>query len=589
MRTHYSGEITLSHVQQPVILCGWVHRRRDHGGIIFIDLRDRTGLVQVVFSPDHKPLFKQAEHLRHEYVVRIEGAVRERPPGTVNADLATGQVEVLATSLEVFNRSESLPFQLDDYTDVSEETRLRYRVIDLRRPEMRERLRLRGQVNHFLRNFLEAQGFWEFETPFLTKSTPEGARDYLVPSRTYPGRFFALPQSPQLFKQLLMMGGMDRYYQITRCFRDEDLRRDRQPEFTQLDIEASFIDEAFIMSLLEGMMRALFSEVLKVELPNPFPRMTYTDAVSRYGCDKPDLRHNLEIIDIKDLVQQVEFKVFRDAGQGAENRVVTLRVPKGCSLLSRQAIDTYTESVCRLGAKGLAYIKVNDRAQGMKGLQSPILKFLPEPIVEAILKRAQAQTDDLLFFGADRAFVVNNAFSVLRDRLAEDLNLMQGKWAPLWVTEFPMFEKGDEGGWQALHHPFTAPCVKTTEELLTHPGRAKSRAYDLVLNGVELGGGSIRIHQESMQRAVFSILNIDSQQAEEKFGFLLEGLKYGCPPHGGFAFGLDRLVMLMTGAKSIRDVIAFPKTQTASCPLTMAPTLVSAEQLRELGLKVIEK
>lgn len=588
MRTHYCGEVALSNVKKPVILCGWVHRRRDHGGIIFIDLRDRTGLIQIVFSPHEAELFKQAEALRCEYVIRVSGSVRERPTGTVNEDLATGQVEVVATEVEVINPSLPLPFPLDEYHEVSEETRLRYRVLDLRRPEMRDRLHFRGRVNHFLRNFLEAKGFWEFETPFLTKSTPEGARDYLVPSRIYPGRFFALPQSPQLFKQLLMMGGMDRYYQITRCFRDEDLRRDRQPEFTQLDIEASFVDEEVILSILENMTRALFAEVLKVELPNPFPRMTYEEAMERYGCDRPDLRHDLEIVNIKDLVQNVEFKIFREAALRSDTRVVVLRVPGGCSRLSRQVIESYTEWVCRLGAKGLAYVKVKDRAGGLAGLQSPILKFLPEQTVTAILERTHAESGDLLFFGADQAKVVNDTFSAFRDRLAEDLNLMHQKWSPVWIIEFPMFEKAGEE-WQALHHPFTAPRVASVEELLNDPGSAKSRAYDLVLNGTELGGGSIRIHQEPMQRAVFSILNIDAKAAEEKFGFLLEGLQYGCPPHGGFAFGMDRLIMLMCGAKSIREVIAFPKTQTATCPLTMAPTNVDAKQLLELGLKVIEK
>jgi aspartyl-tRNA synthetase len=586
MRSHYCGQINSSHIDQEVELCGWVHRRRDHGGVIFIDLRDREGLVQVVYDPDRPEIFALAEQVRNEFVLRIRGRVRPRPEGTVNMDLPTGEIEILGLELEVLNRADPPPFQLDEHEKVSEEVRLRYRYVDLRRPEMQQKIRVRARVTQILRRFLDDSGFLDIETPMLTKATPEGARDYLVPSRTHPGHFFALPQSPQLFKQLLMMAGMDRYYQIVRCFRDEDLRADRQPEFTQLDIETAFLDEDGIMNLNEEMIRQLYREVLDVELPNPFPRMTYDEAMARYGSDRPDLRVPLELVDLRDLMALVEFKVFSGPAKDPKGRVAALRVPGGGSL-SRKQIDDYTKFVAIYGAKGLAYIKVNDMAKGVEGLQSPILKFLPDETVSAILERTGAEDGDLIFFGADKAHVVNESLGALRVRLGQDLELMEGEWKPLWVVDFPMFEwDAQHDRWSPLHHPFTSPKLDQLELLESDPGNCKSRAYDMVINGVELGGGSIRIHQQSVQQQIFKLLEIGEQEAEEKFGFLLSALKYGCPPHGGLAFGLDRLVMLLTGSDSIRDVMAFPKTQTAACLLTAAPSEVGLDQLRELSIRV---
>lgn len=588
MRTHYCGETTLEHLEQEVQLCGWVNRRRDHGGVIFIDLRDRTGIVQVVFDPDRADIFLAAEQLRNEYVIKVTAKVRPRPEGTVNSDLSTGEIEVLAIALEVLNKSDTPPFQLDD-TDVNEESRLRYRYIDLRRPEMQARMQTRVQVTRALRNYLDDNGFLDIETPMLTKATPEGARDYLVPSRTHPGSFFALPQSPQLFKQLLMMSGFDRYYQVVRCFRDEDLRADRQPEFTQLDIETSFLGQEDIMSMMEGMMRQVFQQSIGVSLEAPFPRMSYADAMHRYGSDKPDLRIPLELIDITDLMTAVEFKVFSGPAQDEKGRVAVICLPNG-SELSRKEIDGYTNYVANYGAKGLAYIKCNAVEQGREGLQSPILKFLPDDVIEQILQRSGASNGDLLFFGADKTNVVNDALGALRVKLGIDRNLLEGEWKPLWVVDFPMFEFDEkEQRWNALHHPFTAPNFDSAEQLIANPGEALSQAYDMVLNGTEVGGGSVRIHKQDMQRAVFEVLNISNEESENKFGFLLNALRYGCPPHAGIAFGMDRLIMLMTGSASIRDVMAFPKTQTAMCPLTDAPAEVSEKQLKELNLRLRPK
>ncbi len=585
MRTRYCGEVDQSLEGAEVELSGWVHRRRDHGGVIFVDLRDRSGLVQVVFDPDRADVFALAESIRGEFVLQVRGRVRPRPEGTINEKLSSGHVEVLGTSLTVLNAAETPPFHLDE-EDVNEELRLKYRYIDLRRPRMQANLLLRSQVTRALRRFLDDQGFIDIETPMLTRATPEGARDYLVPSRTHPGEFFALPQSPQLFKQLLMMSGMDRYYQIVRCFRDEDLRADRQPEFTQLDMEMSFMDEREITAIMEEMIRTLFREVLAVEFEDPFPRMTWAEAVSRFGIDRPDLRIPLELVDVGDLMTSVDFKVFAGPASDPAGRVAALRVPGGARL-TRKEIDEYTDYVGRYGARGLAYIKVNDLAAGADGLQSPILKFLPPEVVTAVMERCAAQSGDLVFFGADRATVVNESLGALRVRLGHDLDMLEGEWRPLWVVDFPMFEWDEkEKRWFALHHPFTAPAVDAPDELEKNPGEAISRAYDLVLNGTEIGGGSIRIHRQDMQAAAFRVLGIDAHEAEEKFGFLLEALRYGCPPHGGLAFGLDRLVMLMAGARSIRDVMAFPKTQSASCPLTRAPGPADARQLQELGLKL---
>ena len=585
MRSQYCGLVDEALLGQEVTLCGWVNKRRDHGGVIFVDLRDREGLVQVVFDPDLPEVFSTAEHIRNEYVLQIKGIVRDRPEGTINTDLVSGKIEVLGQELTVLNASETPPFQLDD-EDVHEENKLKYRYIDLRRPEMQQRLQMRAKISGFLRRFLEDNGFLDIETPMLTKATPEGARDYLVPSRTHPGNFFALPQSPQIFKQLLMMSGMDRYYQIVRCFRDEDLRADRQPEFTQLDIEASFVDEEQIMSLMEEMIRGLFAHIIEEPLHDPFPRMTHAEAMQRYGSDKPDLRIPLELVDLGDLMASVEFKVFSGPASDPQGRVAALRLPGGCEL-SRKDIDGYTEFVGRYGAKGLAYIKVNTLANGMEGLQSPILKFLPDEVALEIMQRVGAKDGDLVFFGADKARVVNESLGALRVKLGEDRGLIERGWKPLWVIDFPMFEWDEKDKrWQALHHPFTAPSVEEPSALHENPGSTLSRAYDLVLNGTELGGGSIRIHTPEMQREVFKLLGISDEEAEAKFGFLTTALEYGCPPHGGIAFGLDRMVMLMTGSRSIRDVMAFPKTQTAHCPLTNAPAEVSDRQLKELNIRL---
>jgi aspartyl-tRNA synthetase len=585
MRSHYCGQVTDALLDQDVTLCGWAHRRRDHGGVIFVDLRDREGLVQAVIDPDVPEAFSNAERVRNEYVLRVVGRVRRRPAGTENPNLPTGAVEVLVRDLEILNRSEPLPFQLDD-EDTSEEVRLRYRYLDLRRPVMQERLRLRTRTISALRGFLDEHGFMDIETPMLTKATPEGARDYLVPSRTHPGSFFALPQSPQLFKQLLMMAGMDRYYQVARCFRDEDLRADRQPEFTQLDIETSFMDEQAITDLMEEMIRAMFVNVLGVELPNPFPRMPYEAAMQRYGSDKPDLRIPLELTELSDVMADVEFNVFAAAAQDPKSRVAALRVPDG-GKIPRREIDGYGEFVGRYGAKGLAYIKVNDSAAGRNGLQSPIVKFLPDEVLAKILSRTGAENGDLIFFGAGTTKVVNDALGALRVRVGTDLGLMNREWAPLWVVNFPMFEWDEQAGrWNALHHPFTAPRVDDPAEVRADPAGCLSRAYDMVLNGTEIGGGSVRIHRPDMQSTVFDLLGIGAEEAAAKFGFLLDALKFGCPPHGGLAFGLDRLVMLMAGAKSIREVMAFPKTQTAACLLTQAPAPVTEGQLRDLNIRL---
>ena len=584
MRTHYCGQVDESLTGTQVSVAGWVHRRRDHGGVIFVDLRDREGLVQVVVDPDSPEVFGEAEKLRNEYVVRITGLVRARPAGTTNANLASGRIEILAREIELLNRSEPLPFQLDEH--VSEEVRLRYRYLDLRRDVMANRLRQRHQITRAMRNYLDDAGFVDIETPMLTKATPEGARDYLVPSRTHPGKFFALPQSPQIFKQLLMVAGFDRYYQIVRCFRDEDLRADRQPDFTQLDIETSFLPQEDIMTMMEGLIRHIFRTVADIELPDPFPRMTYAEAMRRYASDKPDLRVALELVDVADLVADCDFKVFAAPAKDPNGRVAALRVPDG-GKLSRKEIDDYTAFVARYGARGLAYIKVNEIAKGREGLQSPIIKFLSDAALQGILERTGAQDNDLVFFGADSAKVVNDALGALRLRVATDLKQVRAGWAPLWVVDFPMFEyDAEDQRWTAMHHPFTSPKNLDAEVLKADPGGAIAKAYDMVLNGSEIGGGSVRIFRQELQSTVFELLGIDAEEARRKFGFLLDALKYGAPPHGGIAFGLDRLAMLMSGADSIRDVIAFPKTQTAACPLTDAPTDVSEKQLRELHIRV---
>jgi aspartyl-tRNA synthetase len=584
MRSHYCGQVDDKLIGQEVTVAGWVNRRRDHGGVIFIDLRDREGLLQIVFDPDAAAMFNEAERLRSEYVVKVKGHVRERPAGTTNANLASGRVELLARELEVLNRSEPLPFQLDE--TVGEEVRLKYRYLDLRREVMNQRLRLRHRITKSMRHYLDDQGFIDLETPMLTKATPEGARDYLVPSRTHEGKFFALPQSPQIFKQLLMIAGFDRYYQIVRCFRDEDLRADRQPEFTQLDIETSFLDQDAIMRLMEGLVRHFFKEVLGVSFPDPIERLTFAEAMRRFASDKPDLRIPLELVDVADLVKDCDFKVFAGPAKDPKGRVAALRVPGGSSL-PRSQIDEYTAFVGRYGAKGLAYIKVNERAKGRDGLQSPIVKFLNDAAVAGILERTGAQDNDLVFFGADTAKVVNDAIGALRIKVGQDMKLVKEGWRPLWVVDFPMFEYDPEAKrWVAMHHPFTSPMNDDPAALRADPEGALAKAYDMVLNGSEIGGGSVRIHRQEMQSTVFDLLGINAEEAQKKFGFLLDALKFGAPPHGGIAFGLDRLAMLMAGADSIREVIAFPKTQTAADPMTDAPTEVSEAQLRELHIRV---
>ncbi len=579
------ADLDASSVDREVRLCGWVQRRRDHGGVIFIDLRDRSGLVQVVFDPDRVDPFAIAESVRGEYVLQVLGRVRMRPEGTLNPDLPTGAIELLGLEISVLNSADPLPFPIED-PDTGEALRLRYRYLDLRSDRMQRNLRLRHQVIRALRGYLDDREFVEMETPVLTRSTPEGARDYLVPSRVHPGQFFALPQSPQLFKQLLMVSGFERYYQIARCFRDEDLRADRQPEFTQLDIEMSFVEESDIIAAMEEMVRSVFADVLSVTLPDPLPRLTYAEAMQRFGTDRPDLRIPLELVDIADLMTEVEFKVFAGPATTPGSRVAVLRVPGGAAL-SRQQIDSYTEFVKQFGAGGLAYIKVNRIADGINGLQSPILKFLPEDVVQQVLRRCAAEDGDLLFFGADRARVVNDALGGLRIRLGHDLGLVAEGWQPLWVVEFPLLEEDSEAGrWVALHHPFTAPHPEDVPLLESDPGAVRSRAYDLVLNGTEIGGGSIRIHQSAVQQQVFAALGLDEAQAKTQFGFLLDALRFGAPPHGGIAFGIDRIVSMAAGEDSIRDVIAFPKTQKASCLLTDAPGDVDAQQMQELGLRL---
>ena len=586
MRTDYCGSLTEANIDQTVTLCGWVHRRRDHGGVIFLDMRDRDGLVQVVIDPDTPDAFATADKVRSEYVLKITGRVRRRYAGTENANMVSGQIEVLAKQIDVLASSETPPFPLNDESiNVSEEHRLKYRFLDIRRPEMLERLRFRSKVTNLIRNYLDDHGFLDVETPILTRATPEGARDYLVPSRVSNGSFYALPQSPQLFKQLLMVGGIDRYYQIAKCFRDEDLRADRQPEFTQIDIETSFMDDNDIMDLMEGMTVKLFDELLGIKF-DKFQRMPYSEAMRDYASDKPDLRIPLKLVDIADLMQDVEFKVFSAPAKDPKGRIVALRVPNAGSL-SRSQIDDYTKFVGIYGAKGLAYIKVNEIEKGIEGLQSPIVKFI-EPIVMQLLERVGAQNGDIVFFGADKAKIVNDAMGALRVKIGHDLNMATCEWAPLWVVDFPMFEETDDGKWTSVHHPFTLP-KSSVEELKANPGAALSVAYDMVLNGTEVGGGSLRIYTLEMQKAIFEALGISDAEAEEKFSFLLNALRYGAPPHGGLAFGLDRLIMLMTGASSIRDVIAFPKTKTAECPLTQAPAPVEPNQLRDLGIRLREQ
>ncbi|WP_415896393.1 aspartate--tRNA ligase [Neptuniibacter sp. QD72_48] len=582
MRSHYCGDLRKEHIGEDITLCGWVHRRRDHGGVIFLDVRDREGLAQVVFDPDREESFALADSCRNEFVVEIKGTVRGRPEGTINSEMPTGEIEVLGKELVILNKSETPPFQLDEHQNVGEDVRLRNRYIDLRRPEMQEKLRFRSKVSNAIRNYLDDNGFLDIETPILNRATPEGARDYLVPSRVHDGQFFALPQSPQLFKQLLMVSGFDRYYQIAKCFRDEDLRADRQPEFTQIDIETSFMDEEGIMGLTETMIRKLFLELKGVDLGD-FPRMPYSEAMQRYGSDKPDLRYPMELVDVADLMADIEFKVFAGPANDPKCRVTALKVPSGAKL-TRKNIDDYTKYVSIYGAKGLAWIKVNEIENGVNGLQSPIIKFLGDEVTMSIMDRLGVENGDIVFFGADKAKVVSEALGALRIKVGEDLEMAQCEWAPLWVVDFPMFEETD-GGLTALHHPFTAPSC-SPEELKANPLEALSRAYDMVLNGCELGGGSVRIHDQAMQATVLEILGISDEEADDKFGFLLNALQYGAPPHGGLAFGLDRLIMLMTGTDSIREVIAFPKTQSASCMMTEAPGEVSAAQLRELNIKL---
>lgn len=582
-RTNYCGLVTQSQLDEDVTLCGWVDRRRDHGGVIFIDLRDREGIVQVVFDPDAGDFFALADKVRTEYVLKVRGRVRARSAETVNAAMNTGEIEIYGVHLEILNEALTPPFQLDQHVVVGEDVRLKYRYMDLRRADMQKSLRLRSAVSNSIRNYLSEHGFLDVETPIMTRATPEGARDYLIPSRTYPGQFFAMPQSPQLFKQMLMVAGCDRYYQIAKCFRDEDLRADRQPEFTQIDVEASFVDEQDVMALAEQMISAVFAEHMDVDL-GEFSRMTYAEAMHRFGSDKPDMRIPLELVEIKDLLADIEFKVFAGPANDPNCRVSALKVPGGATI-SRKQIDEYTKFVGVYGAKGLAWIKVNALEDGVDGLQSPIIKFLGEAVTLDIMHRLQAQNGDIVFFGADKSQVVSEALGALRCRIGADLNLYSCQWAPLWVVDFPMFEALDGGGLTPLHHPFTAPSC-SAEALLKAPEDALSRAYDVVLNGYELGGGSIRIHDQAMQANVFDVLGIDADEQRDKFGFLLDALQYGAPPHGGIALGLDRLMMLMLGSDSIRDVIAFPKTQSAACLLTEAPSPVASSQLRDLGIRV---
>ncbi|MAK90278.1 MAG: aspartate--tRNA ligase [Oleibacter sp.] len=586
MRTHYCGDINETLIDQTVTFCGWVHRRRDHGGVIFLDVRDREGLVQVVFDPDTVDAFNTADSVRSEFVVQISGRVRGRPEGTTNPNMKTGLIEVLGKEITILNKAATPPFPLDGYSDVGEDVRLKYRYMDMRRPEMQDKLRFRSKVTTGIRNYMDEHGFLDIETPILTRATPEGARDYLVPSRTHEGSFFALPQSPQLFKQLLMVSGFDRYYQIAKCFRDEDLRADRQPEFTQIDIEASFIDEEQIMGLTQDMIKGIFQKELGVDLGD-FPRMPFSEAMSKYGSDKPDMRIPMEIVDVEEFLQDIDFKVFAAPAKDPKCRVAALKVPGGAEL-SRKQIDEYTKFVGIYGAKGLAWIKVNELEKGVEGLQSPIIKFIGDDNTMKIMEKLDAKNGDIVFFGADKTKVVCEALGALRCKVAEDLNMYTSEWAALWVVDFPMFEENDDGSMTALHHPFTAPSC-SPEELKANPLEALSRAYDMVLNGVELGGGSIRIHDQSMQETVFEVLGISEEEQREKFGFLLDALKFGAPPHGGLAFGLDRLIMLMTGANSIREVIAFPKTQSAACVMTQAPGVVSTAQLRDLHIKLREK
>ena len=578
MRTHFCGELNKSFLEEKVELCGWVNRRRDHGGVIFLDLRDKKGIAQIVINPDTKETFKLAESVRNEFVLKVSGKVIARASDMINKKIPTGEIEVLAGNIEILNTSKPIPFQLDSL-DTSEEVRLKYRYLDLRRDEMQNRLRVRSKVTHYMRDFMDKHDFIDIETPFLTKATPEGARDYLVPSRTHEGSFFALPQSPQLFKQLLMMSGFERYYQIVKCFRDEDLRADRQPEFTQLDVETSFMSEVEITSLMEEMIRGLFNELLEVSLPKEFPSISYHEAMELYGLDCPDLRIPLKMVDINEIMKDVEFKVFSGPANNEKERVAALKVPGGATL-SRKQIDDYTKYVGIYGAKGLAYIKIND-----DGPSSPIIKFLGDEVTQKVIKQTQAEIGDIIFFGADKTRIVNESLGNLREKLARDLDLFDKEWAPVWVFDFPMFDVEDDGSLNAIHHPFTAPSGDI-DDLLDNPVNILSRAYDLVINGSEVGGGSIRIHQSDMQKKVLELLGIDKEEAREKFGFLLDALEYGCPPHGGIAFGLDRLVMIICGADSIREVIAFPKTQTAACLLTDAPSNIPKKQLRELNIKV---
>ncbi len=586
MRSHYSSEVNESLVDKTVEICGWVHRRRDHGGVIFLDIRDRTGLVQLVYEPENASVFEQADHVRHEYVIKAKGLVKLRPEGQENNNLASGKIEVIGQSLELINRAKTIPFQLDEHQNVGEDVRLKYRYIDLRRPEIQNRLIERSRISQFVRQYLNEHGFLDIETPFLTKATPEGARDYLVPSRNHHGKFYALPQSPQLFKQLLMVSGFDRYYQIVKCFRDEDLRADRQPEFTQIDIEASFIDENTLMNLMEDMVRRLFKQTADADFPSQFPVISYAEAMAKYGSDKPDLRIPLHFIDVKNIMQNEEFKVFSAPANDEKSRVIAMRLANGNALLTRKMLDDYTKFVGIYGAKGLAYIKVNEMAKGKEGLQSPIVKNLSDEALTRVLEVTEAKDGDIIFFGAGRANIVNDSMGALRVKIGEDLRLHSKAWAPLWVVDFPMFEEAD-GRLYALHHPFTAPKVDNVDELKAHPEKALSRAYDMVINGYEVGGGSIRIHDQQMQQTVFELLGINEEEAKEKFSFLLDALQYGAPIHGGIAFGLDRLTMLITHTTNIRDVIAFPKTQTASCLMTEAPAEVSNEQLQELAIKTV--